>query len=355
MNIFEIISLNENIERVPGQNLWRVIYPDDMDRVPDILPTQEKAQARYDQEVEQWNNSSRQRRQQEREANRQRARNQRDRERQAREQARRQTGTPQQRNELKSRLARNISRSRKIIRLAGVLGVSYASYQEAADNMVDAYGSFAAGDIDLATYEAMQRRYFGQWAMTLVIPQLLVAIRASVATIRAAIRYLTPIRAANLTSSVAMAAGGPVGILLGIIKFVLIEGGIWAAAYLLTTSERVQNALAKYLVTSVILGAVADASTSILQMEARWMDYVINDLADFDAQSLRAAAQDIDQIAGLDDESIQQRYQDEIGSTSSQDIDGDGQTDYRGQNNPDTGTAQTPTTGNDRFVRPGMN
>ena len=97
MNIYEIVALNEIeipsgavAQAAPGVNptYYRVTYPPEMGRLPDVVTGEDAARQRYTQEVDNWNKNSRQRKQELRRENRQRAVNRRERARQDRARAR---------------------------------------------------------------------------------------------------------------------------------------------------------------------------------------------------------------------------------------------------------------------------
>jgi len=373
MNIFEIVSLNENVERVPGQNMWRIIYPEEMGRTPDIMPTQEKAQAKYDQEVERWRSSSAERQRQERDANRQRARNQRERDKEAARRAKQDTQTSQARRETRQRWTRQFARIRTIGGAGGFVIVSTQMWETAMDQMMRNYRSYANGaygDISLndqgepnnpleaglarQAYELAQARFLGAWCATVVAPQVYFGIRAIVALGVAGVRrFVRLIRGANVASTVASAAAGPPGIVLGIIKFILVEGFMWAAIGLLLNNQAAQRSLANWIATSYFGNLLADRATNILQLEANIaadiLEY-ISDAANWDTEELQGTLRNMEELSGLSDDEAKRRVLQTDATQGGQTPHGE----FRGIDNPDAVSPST-TSGSNPLRTPGMN
>ena len=368
MNVFEIVSLKEAtvpagaVEALgypPG--MYRVTYPAEMNRIPDVVTGQDAAEARYRNEVERWNNSSADRRREERERNREQQRRQKEREREDKRRAKAQANTPEKRQQLKDQWKRRLRRGRFVAFAAGTLGLAWTVYDEAIDQSVDAYGSYANDQINYETYLGIQKNIWETFAFTLVLPQLITLVRAAVmAGSAAARRFMTGIRAANLSSSVAMSTTGPIGIALGVVKYLLVEAFMWAAIYLITSSEKVQQTLAKWMVTG-ILGDIGEKSAEILATEAGFLEEIANDVMNLDIQLLRDAESDVQNVMGMSQKEIQARYQQEleIGSDLPGDAPGSNGFDPNairarpsngnGAGSTDNYNPETP------WIRPGMN
>jgi hypothetical protein len=371
MNIFEIVSLNENVERVPGQNMWRVIYPDEMGRTPDIMPTQEKAQARYDQEVERWRSTSAERQRQEREANQQRARNARERAKEAAQRAKRDTETPQARRETRQRWLRRFSRISRIGGAGGLVVVSSQMWETAMDQMMRNYRSYATGaygdislnangelnnpleaDLAFQSYSIAQERYFGAWAATVVLPALIIELRLLFATVRQGMRFIRWIRGINIATTAATAAGGPT-IVAGIIKFILVEGAMWAVLLYLMNSESARRWIANIVVTNWLGAQISEAATDILQLHANALSGIVSTIGDameWDTQEIQNNLSDVQDLAGLSDADARDRVLQTDAAQGGQTPHGE----FRGVDNPDA-VSPTTTSGSNPLRTPGMN
>lgn len=367
MNIFEIVNLRENIERVPGQtNMWRIIYPDEMGRIPDIMPTEEKAQAKYDQEVERWRSSSADRQRQEREANRTRARNERERAKQLAQQAKADKESDPNLQRRKVRWMRVLQRT---LKFGGIVIVSAAVWERCVDVMMRNYRSYmtgAYGNIDIengefvnesealaaqAAYHAINERAYGTWCATIVIPLVIAEFRAVLATWRGAKRVLRWARSANLASSVAMSVGGPVGIAAGVVKWLIVEGLIWAVLYAIWTSDYIKDTFASWVATSWLAGQLAPLMADIMQIHGNFIEQALeksDEWVGWDSSYLQNAAGDIRSTVGMDDSELEQavrRIDTENGS---------GNTNYRGTNNPDAVAPTGDTNNSDVWLAPDL-
>jgi len=359
MNVFEIVSLKEamGVERVPGQNMWRVIYPTEMNRIPDIMPTQEKAQARYDQEVERWNNSSKDRQRQEREQNKQRARNERERAKQLAQQAKADKANDPNLQRRKARWLRAVSRA---LTFGGIVVVSASVWERCVDLMMRNYRSYmngAYGNIDMengefvneaealaaqTAYHAINERAYGTWCATIVIPLVIAEFRVALGTWSKAKRLLRWARSANLASSVAMGVGGPVGIAAGIAKWIIFEGIIWAVIYAIWTSDYVKDTFASWVSTSWLGGQLAPLMADIMQIHGNFIESALeksDEWVGWDTSYLQNAAGDVRSAVGMDDTEVEQEVR-RIDSAN-----GTGNANYRGTDNLDavapTGTTST--------------
>ena len=358
MNIFEIVSLNENIERVPAvPGMYRVIYPDEMGRVPDIVQGQEAAQRKYDTEVDKWNSLSDERKRAERERQRIQDRNNKERAREARERERQKTDTPAKRTQFANGWKRAIRRATASVSFLSAITLSDEVYDQMLDRAIEVHGTYVEGGFSNnefengVLYEQAMRQVVGTWAIARAYADFRTAIFAILLG-SSAIRFFRGVRAANTASTLASAFTGP-GFLVGLIKWLVIEGGVWAAIYLLKTSEEARDFFARWIFTSFWWPAFASASASYLELRAGVFDAVVNDLMNMDSASIRQAAQDYRSAADMSPEDLQTAYQDVV-APGGQDLDGDGDVDYRGANNPDVAPGPAPSSGQD-FRLPGMN
>jgi hypothetical protein len=119
----------------------------------------------------------------------------------------------------------------------------YARYVQAIENGNDP-------KVAKQEFEALSKAAFGQWVLSSGVITLgaEIIVRTAKAGTEASIKLVKAIRAWNAGTTAAAAATG-VGLLPGIIKFVLVEGAIWAVSYALA-SEAVAKSVFKYFVGS---------------------------------------------------------------------------------------------------------
>lgn len=132
----------------------------------------------------------------------------------------------------------------------------YAQYLKAKEDGMDPLAA-------KQQFEALSKAAFGQWVLSSAIIPLgaELIVRSAKAGIKGTSNLVKSIRAANTGTTVAAAATG-VGLLPGVIKFILVEGAIWAVSYALA-SEAVAKTVFKYFV-----GSSYDASIQLLYQSA---------------------------------------------------------------------------------------
>jgi hypothetical protein len=165
----------------------------------------------------------------------------------------------------------------------------YARYVQAIENGSDP-------KVAKQEFEALSKAAFGQWVLSSGVITLgaEIIVRTAKAGTEASAKLIKSIRSANAASTAAAAVTG-VGLLPGIIKFVLVEGAIWAVSYALA-SEAVAKSVFKYFV-----GSSYDASIQLLYQSANLGQAVGSGIANIVGDDeTKAAWRDVQNAMGMD-------------------------------------------------------
>jgi hypothetical protein len=165
----------------------------------------------------------------------------------------------------------------------------YARYVQAIENGNDPKAA-------KQEFEALSKAAFGQWVLSSGVITLgaEIIVRAAKAGTEASVKLVKAIRAWNAGTTAAAAATG-VGLLPGVIKFVLVEGAIWAVSYALA-SEAVAKSVFKYFV-----GSSYDESIKLLYQSANLGQAVGSGIANIVGDDeTKAAWRDVKNAMGMD-------------------------------------------------------
>ena len=315
MNIYEIVALNEIeipsgavAQAAPGVNptYYRVTYPPEMGRLPDVVTGEDAARQRYTQEVDNWNKNSRQRKQELRRENRQRAVNRRERARQDRARARERMSKPGAEADMRGRWNNFI---RPLSRLAGIVLITNEINDTLMDQMLMAHREWLNSPHDEDTaqqiYTITAHRIFGLWLAQATAAAVL-GIRRAVQLGHAA-KLLSGIRAANLATSLAGFFTGPIAL----IKFILIEGAVWAVIWYIKTSENGQKVIAEFLIANTVTGPALAKFADMFQIGASGLESALTDYAGLDSETISSSLNDLRDTLGMSQADIQRRLRDE--------------------------------------------
>jgi hypothetical protein len=314
MNIYEIVALNEIeipsgavVQAAPGVNpsMYRVTYPPEMNKIPDLISGEDLARRTYSDKVERWNSSSRQRRQELRRENRERANRAKARAREDRARARERMSKPGAEADMRGKWNNFI---RPLSRLAGVVLITNEINDTLIDQMMRAYRTYVTSPEEDALeaqqiYTITTHRIFGLWLASVNAAAFL-AIRRTVQLGQAA-KLLSGIRAANLATSLAGFFTGPISL----IKFILIEGAVWAVIWYIKTSENGQKVIAEYLIASSVTGPALSFIADMFQLGANGLESAITDYAGLDSATITTALTDLQDTLGMSQADIAARTQ----------------------------------------------
>lgn len=316
MNIYEIIALNEVeisipsgavVQAAPGVNntYYRVTYPPEMGRLPDVVTGEDAARQRYSQEVDNWNKNSRQRKQELRRENQQQARNRRERAREDRARAKERMSKPGAEADMRGKWNNFI---RPLSRLAGIVLITNEINDTLMDQMMRAYRTYITSPEEDALeaqqiYTITTHRIFGLWLAQASAVAVL-GVRRAVQLGHAA-KLLSGIRAANLVTSLAGFFTGPISL----IKFILIEGAVWAVIWYIKTSENGQKVIAEYLIASTVTGPALAFIADQFQLAANGLESAITEYAGLDSATITTALTDLQDTLGMSQADIAARTQ----------------------------------------------
>ena len=302
MNIYEVIALREAnvpagavVQAMPGVNpsAYRVTYPDELGKLPDVVAGEDAARQRYSDEVDKWNANSKQRKKEEAARNKQQARNRRERAREAKARAK----ADLQGNGATQLKTRGLNFLKPLSRIAGITVLTMELNEQLMDQMIRAYRTFAnsEGDPIIAEqiYTLTAHRIFGLWISSVSLATA-VGIRRMVQLGRTA-NMIRAIRAANLATSLATFFTGP----LSIMKFVLVEGAMWAVIWYIKNSEAGQRNVAEFLVSNKITGTVLGYLADGFQLSANGLEKAVNDYAGLDSDTVTTALGDLKNTLGM--------------------------------------------------------
>ena len=143
-----------------------------------------------------------------------------------------------------SRAARSVNFLATVVGVAAV-ATTWREHQEYQEDLMFAhvYGDNQGNRLTSQQYIELSTRAYEQWVtatLVIAVPAFVTAIRAGG---RAAARIVRALRGINVATSAAMAVGGPVGIAAGVVKFVLFEAAMWAAIWVLSSTERARSVI----------------------------------------------------------------------------------------------------------------
>lgn len=136
------------------------------------------------------------------------------------------------------------SRVRSLIGPIGDIVLTAVMWREIEQTMRQLWNAKEDGQITQEQYERAVSSAFGAWVATASIGVLRLVIRGGS-------RLLRMFRAWNAATSLMAAAAGPLGALIGLVKFVLFEASSWVAAYFLANNETFQHAIAKIIFSRI--------------------------------------------------------------------------------------------------------
>lgn len=322
MNIYEIIALNEAVvpdgavvQAMPGVNpsAYRVTYPPELDKLPDIVAGEDAARQRYSDTVDEWNATSKQRQKEERKRNKAEARR---RKLRAKELDALVRDVVQNPNGAKA--TKLFSHSRGLVKRslfgAGIVGAgafedqtlrAFKTYIDNTANLGDEENKFLL-DRQLDAIMAAQ--------LTLLTPQVLSLILTAVKGGYGAVKGLMAgIRAINLATTVAMAAT-VVGAIPGLIKFIAVEGALWAVIYLIMKSEAAQQALSKIITEYYVGRSHTEFINNGFQGLSSFVD--IANRATLDNATISKVTGDLQKTMGMTKDEVQKAFRDEPGTVN---------------------------------------
>ena len=161
---------------------------------------------------------------------------------------------------------------RRSLGTAGGIVLTVAMWNEIEETMAALYQAHANGQIsNRQDYERAVASAFGAW-VAVAAPAAISVLSTGGRAIVAALRRL------NMASSVAMLAGGPLGVFAGVLKFVIWEAGTWVAAYYISNSEWAQKAVASMIFSRIgqTLFPIMDLGAQAVANVDNIIDRVIN-------------------------------------------------------------------------------
>lgn len=222
------------------------------------------------------------------------------------------SGRPQPGNTGGSDFSSKFRYARRLLGAGGTILFTVALWNQLRTQMLGLYNARynpepGQAPLSQADYDMAVKSAFGAFVASGTVAGVY-ALSAGGRTIAGLIRWA---RGLNFASSAAMFAGGPVGIALGLVKFILFELATWAAAYYISTSETAQRALmgviwnwwgARFF-QAFEVSAQAVANLDNIVEEAMNGNLPTQGQAD-------AARRDAQRLVGLRPEDIAQNYQD---------------------------------------------
>ena len=198
----------------------------------------------------------------------------------------------------RARFANRFQTVKRSVGGVGSIVLTVALWNEIEETMAALYQERANGNIpNEEDYNRAVASAFGAW-VTAALP---LVIRALVSGGRVLIPAL---RRINSASTLAMFAGGPFGIFVGVLKFVLFELGTWAAAYYISNSEWAQRALA-----SIIFSYIGQTLFPIMDMTAQSVANIDNIIEravnpDISKEAADRQEREVKRLVGLNPEDI---------------------------------------------------
>lgn len=324
MNIYEIIALNEAVvpdgavvQAMPGVNpgAYRVTYPPELDKLPDIVAGEDAARQRYSDTVDEWNATSKQRQKEERKRNKAEARR---RKLRAKELDALTRDVVQNPNGPKA--TKLFSHSRGLVKRsmfgAGIVGAGAFEDQtlRAFKTFIDNKDKGNLSDTENVDLLEAQLDAIMAAQLTLLGPQVLSLIVTAVKGGYGAVKSLMAgVRAFNFASSVAMATT-VVGAIPGLIKFIAVEGALWAVIYLIMKSEAAQQALSK-IITEYYVGRY---HTEFINSGFQGLSSFV-DLANrytLDNATISKVTGDLQKTMGMTKDQVQKAFTDEPGTVN---------------------------------------
>jgi hypothetical protein len=196
----------------------------------------------------------------------------RDRREQSRRDARATRGDTGGTSDSKSSFSTKFRAVRRSLGTAGSIVLTVAMWNEIEETMAALYQERANGNIpNEEDYNRAVASAFGAW-VTVALPAVISVLSTGGRAIWAALRRL------NMASSIAMIAGGPLGVFAGVIKFVIWEAGTWVAAYYVSNSEWAQKAVASWIFSHIgqTLFPIMDMTAQSVANVDNIIDRVIN-------------------------------------------------------------------------------
>lgn len=321
MNIFEIVSANDNIplgaieQAAPGVNssLYRVTYPDEMGRIPDLVAGEDAATKKYTDEVDKWNASSKQRQKEERQRNKAEAKRKKIRAKEMDALARDVVKNPNG-----PKATKLFSHSRGLVRRsmfgAGIVGAGV--FEDQALRAFKTYIDNPSNLNETDNLSLLEGQLDGIMAaqLTLIGPQVLsllvTAVKGGYGAVKGVVQGL---RAINLASSLAMGAT-IVGAIPGLIKFIAVEGAIWAVIYLIMKSESAQKAVSK-IITEYYVGRMhTDFINSGFQGLSSFVE--LANRKTIDNATVNKVTGDLQKSMGLSKDEVMKAFKDEPGTVN---------------------------------------
>ena len=196
---------------------------------------------------------------------------------------------------------------RPLSRLAGIVLITNEINDTLMDQMLMAHREWLNSPHDEDTaqqiYTITAHRIFGLWLAQATAAAVL-GIRRAVQLGHAA-KLLSGIRAANLATSLAGFFTGPIAL----IKFILIEGAVWAVIWYIKTSENGQKVIAEYLIASSVTGPALSFIADMFQLGANGLESAITDYAGLDSATITTALTDLQDTLGMSQADIAARTQ----------------------------------------------
>lgn len=320
MNIFEIIALKEAdvptgavVQASPGVNasLYRVTYPPELDKLPDLVQGEERARQKYSDTVDEWNATSKQRQKEERKKNKAEAKRRKLRAKELDALTKEVVANPNG-----PKATKLFSHSRGLVKRsmfgAGIVGAG--AFEDQTLRAFKTYIDNKANLSDTENVDFLERQLDGIMAaqLTLLGPQILSLIVTAVKGGYSAVKGLvTGIRAINLATTAAMAAT-VVGAIPGLIKWIAVEGALWAVIYLVMKSESAQKALSQ-IITEYYVGRMhTDLINSGFQGLSSFVD--LANRATIDNATVSKVTGDLKKTMGMTQDEVQKAFKDEPGT-----------------------------------------
>ena len=193
---------------------------------------------------------------------------------------------------------------RRVLGTAGGIVLTVAMWNEIEATMADLVERRSRGEFneDPKKYEEAVSAAFGSF-VAVAAPTVISTIGTSFRAIKAALSKL------NATSSLAMFAGGPLGLFAGVIKFIIWEAGTWAAVYAITQSDTLKG-----YVGAFIFSTIGKAIFQTMDMSAQFVanvDNIVKDAMnpDTSGETVSRVNRDVRRLAGLNPDDIASRRQ----------------------------------------------
>jgi hypothetical protein len=322
MNIYEIVALNEVevpdgavVQAAPGVNntYYRVTYPPEMNRLNDVVTGEDAARKQYSDEVDKWNASSKQRQREERKRNKAEAKRRKIRAKELDALAKDVVRNPNGAN------ANNLFKTSRGLVKRSLFGAGIVGAGAFEDQALIAFQNYIDNPAQLADNErqdVLDGQLEGIMAaqLTLLTPQVFSLIRTAVKGGYSAVKGLVKgLRAINLASSLAMGAT-IVGAIPGLIKFIAVEGAIWAVIYLIMKSESAQKVLSK-IITEYYVGRMwTGVINNGFQGLASFVE--IANRSTVDNATINRVTGDLQKTMGLSQDEVQKSLANEPGTVN---------------------------------------